>query len=138
MTLRRKSRFVGVGSIGFLVDAGVLTILANGFGVDPLLSRVPSFGLAVAATYFLNRVWTFGDRRGGGGQTRIFSKYFGSQIAGVSVNLVVYTTLIALYGWAREYPALPQAIASVMAMFLTYFLSARFVFVAGDGNAAKH
>lgn len=126
----RVSRFASVGAIGFLVDAGVLAILANGLGIDPILSRIPSFGTAVIATYVLNRRWTFGDRQHGRNHATLFTRYFGAQSAGVTLNLLVYATLIALFDWARQCPVIPLAIASVVAMFLTFVLSNKVVFRA--------
>ena len=56
-------RFLAVGSVGFMVDAGVLWVLMS-LGGDPYLSRGLSFAMAVSVTWALNRRWTFrGPRR---------------------------------------------------------------------------
>ena len=57
---RRLPGFAIVGAIGFLIDAGVLTLLMTRFGFDPYGARTISFTLAVTATWYMNRQWVFG------------------------------------------------------------------------------
>jgi len=52
-------RFAGIGALGFVVDAGILSLLVTRYGFDPFLSRVPSFGAAVTVTWLANRYWVF-------------------------------------------------------------------------------
>jgi len=55
--------FVGGGGFGFVADGIVLLTLIYVFDVHPLLSRIFSFGIAVALTFQLNRSWTFSSLR---------------------------------------------------------------------------
>jgi len=52
-------RFVLVGAAGFLVDAGLLSVLHFMLGIDVISARLLSFSTAVTATWYLNRVITF-------------------------------------------------------------------------------
>jgi putative flippase GtrA len=58
-------RFGVVGVVGFVVDAGVLT-LGLWAGAGPWLGRVLSYLAAATTTFSLNRAWTFraADRPG--------------------------------------------------------------------------
>jgi hypothetical protein len=55
----RFARFSVIGSLGFLVDAGVLQLLITMTDLGPLLARIGSFAIAVLVTFALNRYWTF-------------------------------------------------------------------------------
>jgi putative flippase GtrA len=56
-------RFCRWGGFGFVADGIVLLTLIYVFDVHPLLSRIFSFGIAVALTFQLNRSWTFSSLR---------------------------------------------------------------------------
>jgi putative flippase GtrA len=58
-------RFAAVGSLGVLIDFGLLNILSwvtgitKGWGIVPL--NIISFSAALAVSFFLNKHWTFKD-----------------------------------------------------------------------------
>jgi putative flippase GtrA len=56
--LPRPLRFLGVGGLGLATDLGVFSLVAA-HGVDPLLARLVSLGLATLLTWRLNRAFTF-------------------------------------------------------------------------------
>ena len=56
----RFFRFALVGGTGFVVDAGLLTLLHNGAGIDPFTARLISISVSAFTTWRLNRVVTFG------------------------------------------------------------------------------
>ena len=55
--------FFVVGTIGFIVDAGVLAVLVHGYGQGNYSSRMVSFAVAVTVTWLLNRTFSFADGR---------------------------------------------------------------------------
>jgi len=55
--LGRAVRFVIAGSLGFLVDAGVLLSLESRVG--PFAAQSAAYAVAVLVTFALNRAWTF-------------------------------------------------------------------------------
>jgi putative flippase GtrA len=59
----RFIRFGIVGTIGSIVDFGVLNLLTLVFNVPFLVSSVISFSLAVINNFILNRIWTFPGAR---------------------------------------------------------------------------
>lgn len=125
-----------MGAIGFAVDAGILAILSNGLGVNPIISRIPSFGLAVLTTFLLNSAWTFRDRQIARERAPLFRRYLGVQIIGVTVNLSIYSGLVTVSALARNWPVIPLAVASAIVMLLNYSLSNTLVFGVerDDGN----
>lgn len=120
-------RFCLVGAIGFVVDAAVLLTLIHWFGVHPVLSRVFSFGIAVAVTFGLNSAWTFGSLRLQH-LPSAFASYVGVQSVGAVCNLAVYT----LAFWLLQLPPLScLGIASAVALIINYMGAKRLVFRGG-------
>lgn len=121
------SGFLLVGSVGFLVDAGLLTMMAAA-GSGPYLGRAVSFPVAVVTTFLLNRHLTF-QASGTDKPGLQFVRYLGAQVGGTLLNLAVYVALLAsVPAWSNQ-PWIPLAIGSIAAMALTY-LSSRVIFRA--------
>lgn len=59
----RFLKFMVVGSIGFVVDFTVFNICRSGLGIQPEISSVISFIVAVLSNFTLNRFWTYPDSR---------------------------------------------------------------------------
>lgn len=125
----RLLRFGVAGVIGFLVDAGILTLLVGPLGIDPYLARVPSFLAAATTTWLVNRHWTFADRGGGvaGGQ---WGRYVLAMLAGGAVNYATYAALIATVPLARAWPVLGVAAGSLAGMAVNYASSNWWIFRA--------
>ncbi len=114
------SRFAVVGSVGFLVDAAILTFLANMAGLGPYVPRLISFPVALTCTWQLNRVWTFPSAQG---QKRAaqYGRYAAVQITGALLNLAIYALAIAIGpDWFGDFVVVPLAIASGVAMVFNY------------------
>jgi putative flippase GtrA len=118
-------RFACVGTVGFVVDAGILTMLMH-LGWQPVLARLISFPAAVATTWLLNKAWTFATdtaSRGGG-----YMRYFGIQIVGALINLGIFTLLISAFPAFLAMPWLPLAAASLVALVFNYLATRHLVF----------
>lgn len=59
----RFVRFAIVGTIGAVVDFGFFNVFAHLLHLNPVLSSVVSFSLAVINNFTLNRIWTYPDSR---------------------------------------------------------------------------
>ncbi|MCG8672848.1 MAG: GtrA family protein [Pseudomonadales bacterium] len=128
-------RFIVVGGIGFLTDAGVLSLLTLNLEKDIYLSRVVSFLCASAITWFLNRVITFKTHTNDQHdiKSKEYVRYMVVQTVGVSINFIVFYGCIWLAPSFEKLPIVPLAIASGIAMFFNYFGARRWVY-----RAAQH
>jgi len=119
--------FGAIGTVGFVVDAGVLTWLVRTQGWGLYESRALSFGLAVTATWYLNRRYTF-RRRTGDDRAQEYGRYLAVQILGSLINLAAYMAVIAALPALAAYPVLPLAAGSALAMIFNFAASRGFVF----------
>jgi putative flippase GtrA len=125
----RIVRFIVAGGIGFLVDAVILSALTSMVGWHPLRARIVSFLCAVTVTWWLNRRYTFADRRGAQQRTtREYSRYLLVQGAGAALNYAVFAAAILLVPALKPYPVLPLVLGSGVAMCCNYFAMQRWVF----------
>jgi putative flippase GtrA len=58
------AKFCLVGSVGYVVNLGVYSLLLNWANLNYLIAAVGSFAIAVTNNYLLNRYWTFHHQRG--------------------------------------------------------------------------
>ena len=124
---RRFIRFCLVGTCGFAVDAGLLSLLVHLAEIGPYVARAPSFLAAVTVTWALNRRFAF-DGLARHTRGREYRRYVTVQTLGAMTNLVVYVIAIALVPWFAEIPVLPLAIGSGVALVVNFTLSRIFVF----------
>ena len=60
---QRFTKFLVVGTAGFIVDFGALNLLAHVFDVPVTIAGVISFTLAVSQNFLWNRYWTYPESR---------------------------------------------------------------------------
>lgn len=59
----RFFKFLIVGTVGFIVDFGLLTFLVEILGFIPVVANTISFSAAVVSNFTFNRYWTYPDSR---------------------------------------------------------------------------
>ncbi|MGX1305319.1 putative flippase GtrA [Amorphus suaedae] len=119
--LRRIFRFLVTGGMGFLVDAGVLSLVLAVTSIGPIGARCISFPAALLVTWLLNRSWSFGDRE----RPRLSKElagYVGLQVAGFLVNSGIYVVLVTGIGGVALPPVVALFFGSGAAAFLTFAL----------------
>ncbi|WP_108816395.1 GtrA family protein [Loktanella sp. Alg231-35] len=116
-------RFMCVGVVGFIVDGGLLFSLIA-LGTDPYTARLCSFPLAVLATWWLNRVWTFQSSNRSKPVSQL-GRYVAVQLVGVTTNYLAYATVLNLTQPTPEFVLLGFVIGSTIGLFVN-FLGARF------------
>jgi putative flippase GtrA len=127
LNIRKEFLIFGiVGTLGFLVDAGVLYLLKGSLGL--YWARVPSFFCAATATWLLNRQFTFRSRVSGVSIFQEYAKYFGLMLGGGAVNYLVYAIAVSLLPAASYLPLASVALGSIAGMFVNYFFARYFVF----------
>ena len=118
--------FLVAGTVGFLVDAGILQGLVW-IGVDPRPARLASFLAAMTATWLINRSRTFGDRAGPPSILE-FLRYTAASTAAAIINLGVYMALVTWGTPFSTYPVLALAIATTLAMGVNFWSYLKVVF----------
>ena len=86
-------QFCAVGAVGYVINLAVYTALLHA-GLHYLLAATLSFLVAVANNYWLNRHWTFRDRRAGVAAQGM--RFFLISVASLGANLLVLHVLITL------------------------------------------
>lgn len=127
--IRRFGTFAVVGAAGFIVDAGVLLALAPRLG--PYGARLVSFTVAVTATWLLNRLVTFSDRRSRR-KLAEWGRYVSTQIFGALTNLAIYAGSIAAVPSFADALLVPLAFGSAGGLLVNYCLAHRVAFPAAD------
>jgi putative flippase GtrA len=124
-------RFAVVGVAGFVVDAGVLTLLVSLAGWNVYAARCVSFGFAVLVTWLINRRWTFANRSmpGASAAGAEYARYLVVQVIGALANLGVFVAMLALQPALIRYPVVPLAIGAVAGLLVNYFGARAWVFV---------
>lgn len=131
-TLQRLWRFGIAGVLGFVVDAGVLYLLAPWLGWYG--ARVLSFWAAATATWLFNRHYTFADgaARGGSALWREYGTYLVAMLGGAAVNYAAYALTLHFMPPAAWVPLLGVAIGSIAGMGVNFVSARWFIFRAKD------
>jgi putative flippase GtrA len=114
-----------VGTVGFVVDAGILMILIQLGGMSQLWARFPSVLAAVTVTWWLHRRFTFKAVKRSAPSMQEWLRFVLANALGNGLNLALYVVLVGVFAW-RPLPAL--AVASIAAAVVNYCMSARWVF----------
>jgi len=128
-TILQFLRFGVVGTVGFLVDAGVLLAMLWA-GLGPYGGRVVSYLAAASTTFALNRAWTFRTASRDGPVAAQWGQFVAVNLIGFAANYGTYAALIASVPYVAAHPVLGVAAGSIAGMFLNFGLSRRFVFKA--------
>jgi len=122
--MSRIFRFVFVGGIGFVADAGLLALLLAATPLGPFVARLVSIAFGLTVTWLFNRTLTFGPS--GRSMLREGARYGGVGITTSIVNYLVYGGLLLAMPWMA--PLLALVIASLVAMTFSYIGYSRLVF----------
>ena len=130
---RQIPAFIMIGTLGFLVDAGLTFMFAQWFGVPAMLARPPAFAIATLVNFALNRTFTF--RSSQAPILLALARYVLVCAGGAVVNYAVYAICVngaPLIGVAVTPKILPLFVAcgSGAAMFLTFMGFRSFAFRA--------
>lgn len=123
---RRIVPFAIAGAVGFLVDAGVLTLTAPALGAFG--GRLLSFAAAVLMTWLINRNFAFADKAAQTGKGREFAAYFVAMLPGAAVNWLAYGIVVALVDGNRIGLILAVAAGSIAGMAMNLMAADRLAF----------
>ena len=135
--LRRLPGFILVGAIGFVIDAGILTILMTGLDFGHYGARAISFSTAVTVTWYANRRWVF-ERMTVRMSGREYTSYLLVQIIGAVINLSVFVAVIEFVPSLAKLPVIPLALGAAVALMFNFSASSRFVFSKRQNQHPGH
>jgi len=116
-------KFLVVGSLGTLVNLGVLYILRYSLGIQHLIASALSIEASVINNYVLHELWTFKDRRLGSWLVRLI-KFHGSTALAVTIQ---YITSQILYYVLSVESITSQFVGILLGFITNYTLSTRFI-----------
>ena len=122
-------RFVLVGGVGFLVDAG-LTQLLVWRGLPPWLARCPALVAAMFVTWFANRHFTY--RVAARRNTAEGLRYTITALTMAAINYTIYNLLV----WQGLQPVIAITIATALQTGVSFFAYRVLVFGQHDGGVA--
>lgn len=122
--MKKLFRFLIAGSVGFVVDAGVLHLLLWFTPVGPFIGRAVSIPSALLATWVLNRNFTFGhsDRSLAAEGFR----YGSVGLTSALLNYALFSSLLMAEPSLR--PIIALTLGSAAATTFSFFGYSRFVF----------
>jgi dolichol-phosphate mannosyltransferase len=95
---QRFQKFIVVGSIGLVVNQGLLFLLRDFGDVRLVLASPAAIFASMIVTFALNEMWTSHDRGTGPIKSRI-ALYFPINLVGLLINFVVLTMLVDHADW---------------------------------------
>ncbi len=117
--MRHLVRFALVGTLGFVVDAGLLWLIRSAVAIDPRAARLASFAVAVTVTWFCNSRFTFDAPL----SARSWARYVAANSMGALFNYAVFAALVTLSAWFAGLPEAAVAVASVLALGVNFVAS---------------
>ena len=119
--VRQLLSFTAVGGIGFIIDAGVLTVLMGSLGLNLYLSRLASFSCACSATWLLNRNWVFRTETASLKISKTeYSRYVAVQIGGALTNLGIFVLAIKIIPPLIDTPIVPLAVGAAFGLAFNF------------------
>lgn len=129
---RRATAFVGIGAVNTVVDFSVFACLNQIVGLDPIVSNVLAFLIAVTNSYVLNALITFVDRRSGRSTFRNFARFFVVAV----IAMIVSTAFVYLISMVAH-PLIAKLIAIAASTAVGYIGYYRFVFSGESGEVPR-
>lgn len=123
-------RYIGVQLLAYVVDMGGFIALSH-LNIHPLMANSISKVLAGLFAFLAHRLFTFEDstRHAAGGQA---VRYW----ILLSLNVPLSSAVLAALLMVLNSPVWSKFVADALCVLLTYWLTRRFVFLAG--NAPDH
>lgn len=124
---RQFLAFMVVGTIGFVVDAGIVWVLTRE-GINAIAAQLVAFTVAVTVTWLGNRSWTFSQSTRRLSIAREWSLYVSANTLGWLVNNGVYVALVVTVPLIARQPVWAVAAGSLGGLSFNYAAARRVVF----------
>ncbi len=116
-------RFLIVGGIGFLIDAGMTHLLIK-LMVSPWLARIPAIGFAILFTWLANRHFTYKVNRPR--STKEAIRYVAVALSLATLNYLIYIAFLS----AKVIPFFSIVYATAIQTILSFHAYKRLVFIS--------
>lgn len=127
--MMRFVRYLMVQLVGYGLDMGSFILLISYFAVDPIPANIVGRLLSGVFAFFIHRRFTFSeadrDRK-----VQQAVRYFTLMV----VNLPISSLILSATLWLIPMATAAKFVADVMGIFLTYWLTKRFVFLGGGAK----
>lgn len=126
----RFIKFLIVGTIGFVVDFGILTLLKEFTSLPTAAANTISFTAAVISNFTLNRYWTYPDSRSKSIWSQL-GQFTLVNIVGLLINTTILLVLESVFdSLLLNFPAIPirgyipaKMVATVVVLFWNFFVN---------------
>jgi putative flippase GtrA len=125
LLLAQFLRFGAIGTLGFVWDTGIVTVLSPLLGV--YVAGIVSYVIVATINWLLNRIWTYRNVTHGVRHRQLMMFLLANSV-GLVLNRGMYAALIASFPICRTYLVLPVAAGGLCGMFVNFYLSRRLVF----------
>jgi putative flippase GtrA len=95
---QRFQKFIVVGSVGLIVNQGLLFLLSDFAGMRLVFSSPLSIFASMIVTFGLNEMWTWHDRGTGPIKQRV-ALYFPINLVGLMINFGILWLLVHQASW---------------------------------------
>jgi putative flippase GtrA len=129
-------RFSIVGGVGFCVDTAVLYAAIFLLNTGPYFGRVLSYLVAATSTWYLNRVFTFPDSRGGH-KGKEWLKFVTYSCLGGVVNYATYVIYMRNSSLSLAAPVIGEGLGACAGLLVNYTLSRHLVFTRARVTATS-
>lgn len=134
-TLRRElGLFFISGTIGFVIDAGIVQSLVGLYDANPYGARLISFLAAASATWFFNRRYTFAGKRRYDSKRGELLRYLIAMAGGFALNYGAYAACVWLSPLVQRWPAIGVAAGSVAGAAWNFLTSKYWIFRAPQSD----
>jgi putative flippase GtrA len=119
-----KIRFLVVGTVGFLVNYGMLALFYDLLGASILIAQIIGAETAMLATFVGNNFWAFVGHHHVKKRVKLL-KFHASALAGIIINSSCVVILVHFF---HVYYGLALIVGSLAGLVWNYTLYKRFVF----------
>lgn len=126
-------KFGVVGTIAFCIDYGVLMLLAQAFGVDPVLSAAVSFCVSVIFNYLASMRYVFTHREDMS-RSREFVVFIVLSAVGLVINEACMAAGVAVLGTSALMVTVTKLFATAVVMVWNFFSRKKWL----DGGEAAN
>ncbi|MDX1580391.1 MAG: GtrA family protein [Alphaproteobacteria bacterium] len=125
------TRYAVIGAGNFMVDMGSFAAGVYLLGWSPVAAKVAAYVLVVLLSFFANKRWTFGDRRGGAQAAGSFARFILVNLAGLALATGIVWSAVQVMA-----PLLANLIAIAIVVVFTYLAYRYWVYRPGADDGA--